>query len=602
MNYECVFSLDPTAVKQIGTSLAAFKQRDASWKRSSERRTLKRLGLAITAIKGQGQKSRSFEGESLAESFGEQDIQESGVSQQIWSNSRSHSVSPTPCGSEQEEFQRKISGGGDGQIARLPKSLDLREHKRARALTLKTVAEAVLGFVRQERILRLAVGAFSLKQGPMKYDLKRLKNYVKTKQSFTSGLSRKRDIEITAPDAAKKKSTMKAFANAVSQAKALSKKKGGFLKPKSPVETKESNGTPPAGQSATPLKNIQDGHQDAKNITASYGAEFDRRFPPGYGPGPGFFDRPPWAWGFPGPTGGPHGMGPRDEFEYYQWRDAMMHYGGRGYWDEHPRRELESDRYFDPRSARDLHYRDFDPSEKPWGRRGDEDHQDAMEDYQEEYKNTPHGERYKLAPPEFRRHRKDSRSPERDRGRYRSSSPADDKYLRFQDSSPEDQHRGTGREDYGYYSGPSGPPESKGSRRNTKEQLRRQEKGSDSHRPKLHAKDSRSRSRSNEKRFKHRNRSIANRGYEVEIDDDSETPEEYKWAKRGLYPVDNRNNFSRRGRGYNNSSQWKADPKEEMAKLQSIAVYAAAMGGVNDVRGLSLLLSWIHRLSHFTAA
>lgn len=41
-------------------------------------------------------------------------------------------------------------------------------------------------------------------------------------------------------------------------------------------------------------------------------------------------------------------------------------------------------------------------------------------------------------------------------------------------------------------------------------------------------------------------------------------------------------------RGYHSNQRRRPDAQEEMAKLQSIAVYATAMGGVNEDGGWSL--------------
>ncbi|KAH3816777.1 hypothetical protein DPMN_118300 [Dreissena polymorpha] len=62
---------------------------------------------------------------------------------------------------------------------------------------------------------------------------------------------------------------------------------------------------------------------------------------------------------------------------------------------------------------------------------------------------------------------------------------------------------------------------------------------------------------------------------------DDDIPEEFRRPKRnkerGLGAQDKDNTALRGGN---------KNPREEMAKLQSIAVYAAAMGGVNDSAGL----------------
>ena len=540
----------------------------------------------VSAFKTGGQKSRSFEeGSHDGSSYGETDRRYS-VASRI-SGRRSHSESPTPQASQNKDLDTKLSIYGITKISRLPKNLNLKEQRRNRALTLKTVGKVIIGFIRQEKILRTAIGSFGINQS-FNFDFKRFKSYVKRTRAFSAGLSKNREITLKAPGAVEKRNkAIKSFAAAVSgmtQVKKLTKKKGGFITSATPEDYNEAASS---RQMNTPHDNFQDGRHGSGNPPSRYSeGEWSQRFQPEYGQGPGPYNKYSGGRGYPGPGGDPRNWGPKDEFEYSQRRDygydTMRSYNGRSYRDDYNRRGMDSNRSWNPRD------RGWGPNERgrPPFRRGEsyeqEYHEAAMQQYREEYENTPHGERYKLAPPDYR-HYRDDRSP--DRYRNRSYSPGDDRYLRLFDSSPEDTQRGYGgREDNGYYSGPSGAPESKESRRRSQAQGqgKRKEESPENQRSRRQKSDQRKRSKSDDRGKKDRYSKTDNKQRER-----SRTPEEYKWSRDNVeieqYPGNRqRNEYMRRTRGYNDEYRRFPNPREEMAKMHAVAVYAAAMGGVND--------------------
>lgn len=579
---------------------------------------LKQIGSVYSAFKTRSQKSRSFEEDSQNGSVEGRDRRYSVVSNQQFSTRRSHSESPTPHASQNQDNGKHLTLYTLGQIAKFPHNLNLSEHKRTRGLTFKVVVEAIIAFIRQEKLLRLAIGGFKLKQ-QQKFDLKRLKGYIKRTRAFSAGLSQSKDIELKAPDAAPKRAgdgrmTFGATARNVAHVKNLSKKKGGFIKSATSQGNQEPSGPPSDGHSHT--ENVQNGRRGSMYPPVGISPQdWDRRYPPDYGSGSGPYDRQPR---------GRSGYDPREESEYYRWRDhgydTMRSHSGRGYRDEYYRRDMETNRSRDPRE------RDWEPNDRgrpPYqgaGGYNEQDYQIAMQEYRDEYENTPHGERYKLAPPDYRRHR-DRISP--DRYRNRSYSPGEDRYLRLFDSSPEDQERGhTGRDDTGYNSGPSGAPESRDPRHRSQinEHGQRNKRSPENRKSgKRQKSPPRRRRKSGDRKSRDRSFSPQDRTYQ---DERTRTPEEYKWNKgnreRGLAPADmRRSDYMRTGRsdymrtGRSDDHGYPSNPntdrrypnaREEMAKMHAVAVYAAAMGGVNDEGGWSYMLSWKHRLLHLTAA
>lgn len=573
------------------------------------KKVIRQIGSVYSAFKNAGQKSKSFEEESSDGNFDDRDKQPSVTSRQRFSGRRSHSESPKPQTAQDQVDKRKLTLFGASQIVRLPKHLNLKEQKRNRALTFKTVVNVIIKFIRQEKILRLAIGPFRLNQST-KFDFKRFKTYVKRTRAFSADLSKNKDIELKAPDAVQKRAFgMKTFAAAagnLTKVKKLVSKKGGFIKSGSTAAINDNVEPPSDGQ--TPIENFQDSRHGSAYPPSYYGPpEWDHRYPPDYGPGPGAYDRHPVGRGFWGPGVDHRNWGPREDFEYSYRRDpgydTMRSYSGRGYrddqyTDDHYRRGIETNR------SRGCRRFGFDPDERgrPFNRRDEyeENYEAAMQQYIKEYENTPHGERYKLAPPGYRNFHS-GRSP--DRYRNRSYSPGEDRYLRLFDSSPEDQQRGhTGREDHGYYSGPSGAQESRGSkqRKQVEGQGHKNQKNTEKQKGNRQRSQHRKRSKSDERK----NRQLSPQEDGLYEEESARTPEEYRWNRdsreRGLYPTDRLINENvRGGRGfdhdYNDSYRRFPDPREEMAKMHAVAVYAEAMGGVNDDEGWSLMLSWKHK-------
>ena len=453
-----------------------------------------------------------------------------------------------------------LSMYGASKIAAL-RNLNLSEHKKVRGLTFKTVCKSVIGFIRQEKILRTAIGPVKLNQ-PHKFDLKRLKAYVKRTRAFSAGLSKTKQIEIKAPGAEKKKqagvNTLKSAVGQMNIVKKLSTKKGGFVKPSDDVEQAEQRSRPQS-------EFVQDERQLPGYPPTGYGQEMDRRFPPEYGP-PGHYDRPPppgWEqYDRYGPP--PRDWHPRDEYEYY-----------------HGYSQYRNQRPYGPR---DDYYRRMDHE---WG--GDQreqgcedegqDQQNNMEDYRREVDRTPHGERYKLAPPGYGRSRNYGRSTDRSR----RHSPGEDRYLKLFDSSPEDQRRGhSTRDDLGYYSGPMEIRDDKAVE--IEEEMPDRREASSRYQKEARPKHRQPNDRKNRSSRREQHRSLSPTPRDKRTD--REIPEEYKWAQKSRSPrrtsILPSKSFDH---GYHNARQGYPrypNAREEMAKLQSMAVYATAMGGLNS--------------------
>ena len=492
-------------------------------------------------------------------------------------------------GALEEETGRKgkLSLHALSKFAKLTKraGLNLQEQKKNRALTFKDVGKAVLGFIRQEKILRMAIGPFRF-NAPFKADIKRLKQYIKRTRAFSAGLSKVKDIEIKAPDAVERESAqakMSAFkttAMTVKNLKKMSYKKGGFIKPSSAKDHPDTN----------------DGCTiDGDEIQEGEGRVGDRRTAPECDP------YQQWARG----RDMRGSWDPRGYMDRYRDYIPVDQYGrpfapgfeqpweGGGYEDEYygGGREMVA-RFYDPRYGpgragsrwetqmyREQNY-DYVPEE-------------AMESYRREYENTAFGERYKLAPPGFPRRQNGGRRI-KDEMSGRNYSPGDDRYLRLFDSSPEDQarERPSARDDPGYISGPQSREDTKVLAENSRS-TRRQQRRSESMDRSYGDWDQRPRkiSKSVEKNTRQHG-SYSPRRHEYSPD-----PEDYRLPNagrgRGLAPRMFERDIVRKDERYlgdynENRRGYPPYPnaREEMAKLQSIAVYAAAMGGVNDSAGL----------------
>lgn len=469
---------------------------------------------------------------------------------------------------------------GVTKIAAL-KNLNLKEHKKTRALTFRTVCKAIVGFIRQEKILRFAIGPVNLSQ-PHKFDLKRLKNYIRRTRAFSAGLSKTKQIEIKAPGSEKKKPMAAKFqeaANKFSVVKKLSSKRGGFIKPSTPQQETEHVESHRSQSDMVP---------DDPRVSAHRG-DRDRRYPSD----DGLQERPPppWAYDPYGRYGPPRDWHPRDEYEYYNRGRESYRQQAWGQRDDYYRRNRDYD--WGPERGNG-----------PWGEPGpSQNPQETMEEYRRNFEHTPHGERYKLAPPGYDRPRQYGRD------RSMGYSPQDDRYLRLFDSSPEDQRRGQStKDDYGYYSGPQESREHHNIEFHdddddgemTERDFESQRRGRPGPGQRSPRKD-KSRSR---KREQHRSLSPTPRSQRQ----GHETPEEYRWSKEQSYhqfrgqnrgPMMPSRSFDGGYSGYHDNHDHGYDhinprrgypsypnAREEMAKLQSVAVYAKAMGGVNDDEGL----------------
>lgn len=529
-----------------------------TWK---PRSTLKSVATALTAFRSQKNRHPLPQDDDDTDSdyHGNQGRRHSVTSR----HSHIDSVKSPHGTQEQTPKNQALSFYGISKLAKL-KNLNLQEHKKTRALTFRTVCKAIIGFIRQEKILRLAIGPVKLSQ-PHKFDLKRLKNYIKRTRAFSAGLSKTKQIEIKAPGADNKKTAKNAFRTAASNmsvVKKLTSKKGGFIKPSTPDTADQAEEFQSRSQSGF----IPDNHRGSGYPPGGYGNEWDRRYPPGR------YDRPtPRGWEPHDRYGPPRDWYPRDEYEYQQGYN-MYRSGPR---DEYYRRDMDLD---------------YENRRGPGWVEEDLDQQDTMDNYRQDYDRAPHGERYKLAPPSYGRHRNYGR----DMDRSRRHSPGEDRYLRLFDSSPEDQRRGqSNRDDHGYY---SGPQESREEPRAGfgEDRIDQQERGSKSRkgeRPKhRQVNDRRERSA---RREHHKSLSPTPQERKGGI----ETPEEYRWGQGGM-ERGQQSRTPRRGpimpsRSFDQSYYHPRhgypsypNAREEMAKLQSVAVYATAMGGVNDDEGL----------------
>ena len=450
----------------------------------------------------------------------------------------------------------------------MPK-LDLTEHKKSRSLTFKTVCKAIIGFIRQEKILRYAVGPVKL-QKPDRYDLKRLKNHIVRTKAFTDALSKTKDIEIRAPGAKGGKGMAGLFAAAttavknVQQVKALGRRKSGFVK----QATQEQGAPVPRPQAAatpgtsTDTPGPSGKHPRDEGYASNQEYERDRKLPPDYR----YFD------GYP--------RDPRDRF----YRDYPYHGRYTPSWEMRYRDEYEDyyrrerDQGYDTMRSRERRaFEDYHRREMDYDRNREYYRRKLTEVDQEEtrvdYSKVPHGERYKIPLQDYvaSRRRSSMRSPD-GYPRDRSYSPAEDKSLRFQDSSPEDTQRSRrdrrcGEDDR---FGQRNQIEIERSYRTPDEYGRKERKG----------KSDRQKSSPGEDTARENVR----------------TPEEYRWGKgkegrkplpqgpgpRYREPLQYSRSFDR---GYRGEYGRYRDPREEDAKMRAIAVYANAMGGVNDERG-----------------
>ena len=519
-------------------------------------------------------RSKSSDDETSRKSF---DRISSGISSSL-AHQRSRSHSPTPR--QEPSTKGKLSFRGLGQAVRLgtqkiPK-LDLTEQTKTRALTFKAVCKAIIGFIRQEKLLRVAIGPVKLQQ-PKKYNLKRLKNYVDKTKAFTDALSKTKEIEIVAPGSKSGKGMAGFFAAAksIQQVKKLGAKKGGFVK----QSTSEQVVTPVQPQaSATPGPSSVDTPGPSGRPTRDEGYasnqeyERDRRYPPDYRY-PDGFPRDPrdrFFRDFPyhGRYTPPWQMRYREEYEDFLRWEREQGYGrerDQGY---------DTMRSRDRKGVEDYYRRDFESDRnREYYRRklAEEDQEERPMDYSR----VPHGERYKLPPSEYASSRRRSmRSPD-DYPRDRSYSPAEDRNLRFYDSSPEDTQR---------------------SRRNRVDEgdIRsgyKSQRDKNIHR--VH--------RSPDDNFRKDNKRRSDRRKSSPGDDtireaNVKTPEEYRWGRgreerqtmprrhspRHMQALKYSRSFDR---NYREDYERYKDPREDEAKMRAIAVYANAMGGVNDEGG-----------------
>ena len=510
--------------------------------------------------------------------------------------SRSHSPTPTP---RQETLQDnnvagKISFRAVGQAARLgafggqkvgqkvPK-LDLTEHKKSRALTFKTVCKAIIGFIRQEKILRLAVGPVKL-QKPDRFDLKRLKTYITRTKAFTDALAKTKDIEIIAPGAKKSKGMAGLFGVAaaavknVQQVKALGRKKSGFIT-QGTVEQTITAPTPKPQPVATPGTSIDTPgpsgkHPRDEGYASNQEYERDRRFPPDYR----YFDG--YQRGPRDPRGDPRDPRDRHYRDYPYPPDRYpppWEMGYRDEYDDYYRRER--DQGYDTMKTREQRaFEDFYRREMDYDRNREYYRRKLAEIDQEEppedYSKVPHGERYKIPPQGYgeSRRRSSFRSPD-GFARDRSYSPAEDKSLRFQDSSPEDTQRS--RQDR------------RGREERERGEFRDQRDTERYHRSPEECRRNERRERSDRRKSSPGNDTLR---------ENLKTPEEYRWGRgkegrqplpqgpgpRYRDPLQYSKNFDR---GYREEYGRYRDPRENDAKMRAIAVYANAMGGINDEGG-----------------
>ena len=476
--------------------------------------------------------------------------------------------------------QKGLSFKAVGHVARVgapggqkvPK-LDLTEHKKSRALTFKTVCKAIIGFIRQEKILRTAVGRVNL-QKPDRFDLKRLKNYITRTKAFTDALSKTKDIEIIAPGAKKGTGMAGLFAAAsaavktVQQVKALGRKKSGFITQGTVEQTalapKQQTAATPGTSIDTPGPSGR--HPRDEGYASNQEYERDRRFPPDYRYHDGYprdpRDRPYRDYPYHDRYPPPWEMGYRDEYEDYYRRERDQGYDTmrsreRRAFEDYYRREMDYDR------NREYYRRkltEFDQAETP-----------------EDYSKVPHGERYKISPQDYgeSRRRSSMRSPD-GYPRDRSYSPAEDKSLRFQDSSPEDTQRS--RRDR------------RGMDESDRVEFRNQRDTGRYHRSPEEYRRNEMKERSDRRK--------SSPGDDT-ARDNLKTPEEYRWGRgkegrkqlpqgpgpRYRDPLQYSRSFDR---GYRGEYGRYRDTREEEAKMRAIAVYANAMGGVNDEGGGSV--------------
>lgn len=548
------------------------------------KKSFKKVGKIIQAFQSRRPpKGRSFdEPEDQEDYHGNHDRKQSVVSRRqsgVPPGRRSSSESPTPQASQPTE---NLSLFGISKILAL-RNLNLKEHTKTRALTFRTVVKAIIGFIRQEKILRYAIGPVKLSQ-PHKFDLKRLKNYIKRTGAFSAGLSKTKQIEIKAPEAFKKKSFMdkpNSSASNPSEVKKLSAKKGGFLKASIPSDGEDQ---------AEGSEFVREDHRAPLHPYGEYGPGWGRGYPQEFGP-PG-----PWGWewyeryGLP-----PREWYPRDEYEYHRGPDSYRPQMGLG--------PFPSNEYYGRNGA---------PRSRGGLDRGQQNPEEAMEEYRRELERTPHGERYKLAPPGYGGPWNYGRGHARYGNRV---TPREDRYLRLFDSSPEHQRRGAStRDDYGYYSGPPGSKEGQDieyedaeveeieeidarPRRRGTDSARRERRRPESPRKRLRKMDK----DKIRKREDHRSLSPPMKGWSGERHrslsppiknrsggkDERTTPEEYRWGHGGMETSPRRQMMYSKSFDYDYNDPRRGygsypNPQEEMAKLQSVAVYATAMGGVNN--------------------
>ena len=503
-------------------------------------------------------RSKSFEeDESGRESH---DRISSGISSYL-ARERSRSHSPTPR--QDSQANRKIGWNALGKVARIgPKkvpNIDLTEHTKKRALTFKTICKAIIGFIRQEKLLRVAIGPVKLQQ-PNRYNLKRLKNYVDKTKAFTDALSKTKEIEIQAPGTKAGRSMAEAGKNVaalvgnVQRLKKLTgKKKGGFVNQNTQEPTAaavQGATTPGSGSVGPPGRPTRD-----EGYSSTHDYERDRRFPPdfrydGYPRDPR--DRYFREYPYHGRYTPPWEVRYREEYEDFIRRERDQGYDtmrsrDRQAFEDNYRREMDSDR------NREYYRRKL----------AEEDN----EDIQIEYNKVPHGERYKLPPTDYTRSRRRSmRSPD-GYPRNRSYSPAEDKSLRFQDSSPEDTQRSRRERGDGMRS--QRDSNTHRSYRSPEDYSRKEKKG-----------------RSERRKLSPENDTFRERNIR--------TPEEYRWGRgkeemgrhspRHMQALRYSRSFDRNYRG--DYGRY-VDPREEAAKMRAIVVYADAMGGVNDEGGWS---------------
>ena len=404
-------------------------------------------------------------------------------------------------------------------------------------------------------------------QQPNRYDLRRLKTFVDRTKAFTDGLAKTKATEIIAPGATNKGKGMAGLfglAMNVQQLKKLntaSTKKGGFVKQNTQEQTAATvrhqepatPGSGSAGRSSQPARPTRD-----EGYSSTHDQERDRRVPPEYR-GDGFprdprdpRDRFFRDYPYHGRYTPPWEMRYREDYDEYLRRERDLGYDtmrsrDRRAVDDYYRREMDSDR------DREYYRRKLA--------------EDDYEDVEMEHSKMPHGERYKLPPAEYTRSRRRStRSPDGYQ-RERSYSPAEDRSLRFQDSSPEDTQRSR--------------REREGDGIDTRTGYRSQRDGYRSQR----SPDEFSRK---EKR-RHSEIRMSSPGYDRERN--LKTPEEYRWGRgketkvrpspRHMQVLRYSQSFDR-NRGDSRRYQ---QTREEAARMRAIAVYAEAMGGVNDDGG-----------------